>query len=125
MTKADVKTFRTTLEKMQTELAEANKEPIMAEPTSDELDRIQQATEREYAIGSLERNFTRMREVSAALRRLNMGTFGVCVSCEEEITPKRLAAVPWAPFCLVCQETADQERTKPSPEIDESQPALA
>jgi DnaK suppressor protein len=120
MTKAEVNAFRKTLEIRQTELQKANNGPIEIEVTSDELDRIQQATEREYAIGSLERNFNRLREVSAALRRLDAGTFGVCGNCDEEITPKRLAAVPWATFCIVCQEAADNELMAPSLEMDES-----
>ena len=36
------------------------------------------------------------------------GSFGIFVHCEEEISPKRLAAVPWAPFCIRCQEQADR-----------------
>ena len=120
MTKAQGKTFRTTLENINTDLQEANKAPIAAEATSDEFDRIQQAAEREFVMGGLERNFTRMREVTAALRRLDNGTFGICASCEEEISSKRLAAVPWVPFCLVCQEAADREATAPSLEADES-----
>ncbi len=121
MTKAEANAFRKTLESRQTELQIANKtQPIELEATSDELDRIQQATERDYAIGSLERNFSRLREVSAAIRRLDAGTFGICGSCEEEITTKRLAAVPWAPFCIVCQEAADNERASASFEMDES-----
>lgn len=121
MTRAEVTTFRTTLENIQNDLEKANKAPIAAEATSDDLDRIQQASERDYAIGGLERNFTKMREVSAAIRRLDKGDFGICASCEEEISSKRLAAVPWAAFCLVCQEGADRERAAPMPETDESQ----
>jgi len=121
MTKAEANAFRKILEAKQIELQNANRaQPIEIEATSDELDRIQQASERDYAIGSLERNFRRLREVGAALRRLDAGTFGICGSCEEEIKPKRLAAVPWAPFCIVCQEAADKERIEPSLELDES-----
>jgi DnaK suppressor protein len=125
MTRTELEMFSTTLEARQTELQKANNAPSPADASPDELDRIQQATERDYAIGSLERNFTRMREVSAALRRIDKGTFGICANCEEEITPKRLAAVPWAPFCLACQEAADHERTEPPFEIDESLLAAA
>ncbi|MCC6394144.1 MAG: TraR/DksA C4-type zinc finger protein, partial [Bryobacterales bacterium] len=32
--------------------------------------------------------------------------------CEEEISPKRLAAVPWSPYCIRCQEMADRHREK-------------
>jgi DnaK suppressor protein len=122
MTKTETNAFRRTLESKQTELQSGNKdrEMLEADASPDELDRIQQAAERDYAIGSLERKFSRLREVKAALRRLDEGTFGVCASCEEDITPKRLAAVPWAPFCIVCQEAADRERKSPTREIDES-----
>jgi DnaK suppressor protein len=61
-------------------------------------------------MSNLERNSNRFREVRAALGRIDAGTFGVCVGCEEDINPKRLAAVPWASFCIVCQEAADREQ---------------
>jgi RNA polymerase-binding transcription factor DksA len=32
--------------------------------------------------------------------------------CEEEISDKRLRAVPWASYCIRCQEAADKERAK-------------
>jgi DnaK suppressor protein len=121
MTKTESNAFRRILESRQTELQNANQtRPIKVEAASDDLDRIQQTTERDYAIGSLERNFSRLREVSAALRRLDSGSFGVCGNCEEEITPKRLAAVPWALFCIACQEAADTEPTAAMQEADES-----
>ena len=121
MTKTETNVFRKTLEAKQNELQNANRaQPIEMEATSDDLDRIQQASDRDYAIGSLERNFSRLREVGEALRRLDAGTFGVCASCEEDISPKRLAAVPSAPFCIVCQEAADNERMAPSLGLDDS-----
>jgi DnaK suppressor protein len=122
MTKTETDIFRKTLESKRTELENANKNRELpgAEASPDELDGIQQAAERDYAIGSLERTFSRLREVIAAIRRIDSGTFGVCGSCEEEINPKRLAAIPWAPFCIVCQEAADNDRTSPAHEMEES-----
>src|SRR5262249_12478741 len=38
-----------------------------------------------------------------ALARLEDGEFGYCMDCGEEISPKRLAAVPWAECCVECQ----------------------
>jgi DnaK suppressor protein len=121
MTKASADTFRKTLKTRQTELQAANKtQPIEVETASDDLDRIQLTTERDYAIGSLERNFIRLRAVTAALHRLDAGTFGICGNCEEEITPKRLAAVPWALLCIVCQEAADNETLASALEPEEA-----
>jgi RNA polymerase-binding transcription factor DksA len=38
-----------------------------------------------------------------ALARLEDGEYGDCVDCGETISPKRLAAVPWAECCVECQ----------------------
>ena len=47
----------------------------------------------------------------AALARIEESSFGVCLCCEEEINPKRLAAVPWTAFCIQCQEIADRRQS--------------
>lgn len=38
----------------------------------------------------------------------------LCASCEEEINPKRIQAVPGAKFCVACQEHQDSCINKPS-----------
>lgn len=45
-----------------------------------------------------------LRELKEALRRLEAGAFGICPECGQPISTKRLAAVPWAKFCVPCQE---------------------
>lgn len=45
-----------------------------------------------------------LREVEGALRRIDEQTYGVCQECREPISPKRLQALPWAKFCVRCQE---------------------
>lgn len=50
-----------------------------------------------------------LRELEAALRRLERGTFGICAGCGEPISEKRLEAVPWAKFCIPCYERARRE----------------
>ncbi|MBL8231609.1 MAG: TraR/DksA family transcriptional regulator [Bryobacterales bacterium] len=45
-----------------------------------------------------------LRLLDEALDRLQTGEFGVCMRCEEPIPPKRLAVVPWAKYCVRCQE---------------------
>jgi DnaK suppressor protein len=42
------------------------------------------------------------QEVEDALLRLDAGTFGVCESCGSKIDAKRLAAVPYARWCIAC-----------------------
>jgi DnaK suppressor protein len=48
-------------------------------------------------------DFGNLRQVEAALARIAAGAYGICAECEEEISEKRLAAVPWAEYCIGCQ----------------------
>jgi DnaK suppressor protein len=43
-----------------------------------------------------------------ALKRIEKGTYGICVDCGETIAPARLEAVPWAPYCLKDQNLQDR-----------------
>jgi DnaK suppressor protein len=100
------------LEAKQKELQQLvrNRDGIAIEKSPDALDEVQHAAERELAIRNLDRESNLLRNVRAALRRIDEGTFGVCLHCEEDISPKRLAAVPWTPFCIQCQEIADRNQ---------------
>jgi DnaK suppressor protein len=110
MTTSDLNLYRNVLEARQAELTQLvrNRDGIVIEKSPDSLDEVQHATERELAIRSLDRDSSLLRNVRAALRRNKEGNFGVCLNCEEDINPKRLAAVPWTPFCIHCQEIADR-----------------
>ena len=46
--------------------------------------------------------------VDEALLRIGDDDYGHCQNCENEINPKRLAAIPWARYCLNCQELLEQ-----------------
>jgi DnaK suppressor protein len=41
--------------------------------------------------------------IDEALLRIDDNEYGECQNCENEINPKRLAAIPWARYCLDCQ----------------------
>jgi DnaK suppressor protein len=88
------------------------REGIAIEKTPDALDEVNIATERELATRNLERGSSVLREVRAALTRLKEGRFGQCLNCEEEISPKRLRAVPWTPLCLACKEQEDRNQSQ-------------
>src|SRR5580704_3564438 len=102
---------REILEAKQAELMGGlrNRDGIAIEKSADQMDEIQFATERDLAIRNVDRESTLLRQVKAALRRIHDGAFGVCLDCEEAISPKRLAAVPWAARCIQCQEIADRD----------------
>ena len=45
-----------------------------------------------------------LREVEGALERLRDGTYGTCMDCGMPVSRKRLDALPWARYCVTCQE---------------------
>jgi DnaK suppressor protein len=100
------------------------RDAIAIEETPDTLDRVQNANDRELAIRQLELDTTRLRSLQSALQRIEEGTYGLCLSCDEEIGIKRLRAVPWAAYCLACQDAADREKKEAAIE-EELAPAMA
>lgn len=46
--------------------------------------------------------------IDEALLRIDDDEYGACLNCENVISPKRLAAIPWARYCLNCQELLEQ-----------------
>src|SRR5271157_205821 len=51
-------------------------------------------------------DYAQLRLIEEALDRLDSGDYGICLACEQPIAPKRLAALPWARYCVSCQEEA-------------------
>ena len=48
-------------------------------------------------------------EIDEALKRIEEGTYGECLLCGKKITPQRLKAVPYASFCILCQEEEEKK----------------
>ena len=109
MTKTQAATIEKTLRTKRAELIVALRQidDIRIERVSEELDQIQNKVNRELAVSEINRNSRLLREVDAALERLRDGSFGTCRHCEEEVSAKRLVAIPWAALCIGCQEIAD------------------
>ena len=51
-----------------------------------------------------------LRKIEVALERIREGTFGECTSCGEQISVRRLEAMPFAAYCRDCQESLERER---------------
>jgi DnaK suppressor protein len=122
MNRSELNEFGKTLKIRQAELSAGshNREVLAIETSADEFDRIQSAQERDFAVGAINRESMRAREIRAALQRIESGSFGICVNCDEEIGAKRLAAVPWTALCIVCQEAADRVSTYAQQEVSHS-----
>jgi DnaK suppressor protein len=121
MTKTELAKFKNILLEKQAELERfvRNRDGIAIEKAADAIDEVQHATERELAIRNLDRETILLRNVRGALRRIEDGSYGVCMHCDEEINLKRMNAVPWAPYCIQCQEEADRQRAEGEETFDE------
>ena len=71
---------------------------------SDEGDLSQQHHEEWIFLNRNTIDMKLLREIGDALHRLDHGNYGTCMECEEPISVKRLDAVPWARYCVRCQE---------------------
>jgi len=49
-----------------------------------------------------------LTQIDEALLRIEDDEYGACQNCEKSINPKRLAAIPWARYCLDCQSLLEQ-----------------
>ena len=67
-------------------------------------------TKREMATRNPELESKTLREVRTALTRIEYGSYGICLNCDEEIGTKRLRVAPWMSLCIMCQELDDQQR---------------
>jgi DnaK suppressor protein len=123
MNQTELNKYKAMLEVRMAEISAGlrNREDIAIEKTPDALDEVQLATERELAIRNLDRESIMLRNVRGALGRIADGSYGICLHCEEEIKPKRLDAVPFAKYCIKCQEAADRHEfeTESGESIDE------
>jgi len=114
--KTDLKRFRKILEDKKEALIKSAKESLQEDMT---LDTNDLPDEMDLAASEYIQSFTfRLRgrerffldKIEKALQRIDDGSFGICESCEEPISIKRLEARPETQLCIRCKE--DQERVE-------------
>lgn len=84
------------------------KESVADDGTQDIADKANMAYNKEFIFSLTDAERDQLQLIEEALARLEGGDFGVCVSCNNEIKTSRLEAVPWAKYCLNCQELQEQ-----------------
>jgi DnaK suppressor protein len=65
-----------------------------------------QVFEQQRDLALRDRSRIDLSRVEAALRALDDGTYGTCISCGKAIDPERLEAIPWVPMCIDCARKA-------------------
>ncbi|MCX7661084.1 MAG: TraR/DksA family transcriptional regulator [Candidatus Omnitrophica bacterium] len=64
--------------------------------------------DRDFSLNLASAEQDELYELEEALRKIEEGTFGICEGCNSLIPKVRLRAVPYARFCIKCQERKDR-----------------
>ncbi|MGA2533280.1 MAG: TraR/DksA family transcriptional regulator [Candidatus Aminicenantales bacterium] len=75
----------------------------------DVIDKAETSYTKEFLLSLSDADREQLLFIDEALKRLKREEFGVCQVCQQEIGRKRLEAVPWTPYCINCQEKAEEE----------------
>ena len=114
MDKKKLETFKKRLEERQRELRNAMARTAQdgraadLESAQDIADRAASSYTKEFLFHQSNNDRQLLQMVDGALDRIREGNFGECISCGNEINPKRLEAVPWTRHCIECQEKLEQ-----------------
>lgn len=113
--KADLEHFRELLEQRRDELIGTVRDYVQSVPdsglngaTGDSADHASSDYTAELFGALLEKQTGSLEEVERALEKFDRGGYATCETCEEQITVKRLKALPWARLCRDCQEKKDR-----------------
>lgn len=115
MDRATLAKFRSVLHARQQELArivnvnQKHGRSVVEDFPQDAAERASIYASKEFFFAHSTQERRRLKMVSEALERLDQGSYGHCVACDEEINPRRLEAVPWARYCLHCQERLEEQ----------------
>ena len=108
------KALRQRLENQRAEIVNMYKQDLRAgqesadDGTEDIVDRANNAYNRELMFSLSDNERTTLLQIENALRRMDEGSYGRCANCGRMISIQRLEAVPWARFCIDCQELAEK-----------------
>lgn len=75
----------------------------------DLADQAANAYTKEFLLSLGDADRRTLRQVDAALEKIRLGTYGKCEKCEGEIGIKRLEALPFAEYCISCQEEEERQ----------------
>lgn len=76
--------------------------------TPDPVDLAVQNYSKNVLLAVSENDSRQLQMIDEALQRIEDEEYGTCQNCRKEIMPKRLQAVPWARYCINCQELVEK-----------------
>jgi DnaK suppressor protein len=114
MTKKEVEKYRRLLEEKKTTLSaeiaktRSAEEETTEEATQDIADKAVSSYTREFLYSLTDGERSTLLLIDDALGRIDDGSYGFCINCNQSMSEKRLTAVPWAPYCIDCQELSEK-----------------
>ena len=65
--------------------------------------------DREFSLELVQEERERLYEIDDAIKRIDVGSYGICNACGCKITKQRLKVMPEAQKCIKCQEKEEKE----------------
>ena len=78
------------------------------EGSEDIVDRANSAYNREFMFSLSATERETLFQIEEALGKIDEGSFGTCANCASEIPHERVKALPWAKYCIDCQELEEK-----------------
>lgn len=107
LTKTELAEIAAYLAEMKVDIAknvEDKKNLDILEPeVGDSIDQATQSLDKEILFELSDNERKILRDVDAALRKMDKGTYGYCEHCKKAIEKKRIKALPSARYCMTCQ----------------------
>jgi len=109
MKKKDLKIAKENLEKMRREVMNEVQENYAASREigqsnmPDLADMSSNAYSREMLLNLSDAQHRKLKDIDAALERLDNDEYGTCVGCGEEIAPRRMEVRPFSRYCIECK----------------------
>jgi len=113
MDKEKLQYFRTLLNKRLQDILKESERAVSGMTTGkldnfpDPTDRASLETDRSYLLRLKDRERKLAMKIQEALKRIDSEAFGICDSCGEEISIKRLEARPVTTYCIECKKSEE------------------
>jgi len=103
------RTLETRISELNHTLAAAEREAREGEDKHADLaDQAASEYERQSLVHKAAAARQMLKNLTQALERMQQGTFGECIECGGDMEVKRLEAIPWARYCVKCQEARER-----------------
>jgi RNA polymerase-binding transcription factor len=116
LTKAEKRVYRKSLleqkEKILRKMSQFLNESkeVETDIAQDVADKAESSYTKEFLLSLSSAEREQLLLIDEALKRLETPEFGLCQMCQKAIGRKRLATLPWTPYCIDCQQKIEEEK---------------